>query len=137
MTFIPNQDGRQCVAAAHIELTAADFDANDNAVEVALPDGAQVIAGSVNVTEAFNAATSDTLAVGTADDTDRYMAAKDAQTTGLSALTATGYQHTSSDSGATPPIVISRVTAGADATAGKAFVTIQYVVAGKAEWTQD
>ena len=136
-TFIANVDARQCVAAAFFALTLADFAANDGVVEVAMPNGAQVVGGSINVTTEFDDGDSATIAVGTPGTPGRYLAAHTVATAGRTALVSTGFQHLSDDSGAAPPVLLTLATGDGDATEGEVWVEIQYVVAEKSEWTQD
>lgn len=132
--FIKNLDGRQHSDILYVEISAEQFAANDNVVEVEVADNSQVIRGFLNVTEAFNAATTDTIKVGDSVDDDRYLAVSDVKTAGLKAMTPTGYIH---GIGLTPQkLLITRVATGAAATAGKVRVFIETVALNKAYHTQ-
>ena len=131
-SFIKNLDGRQCIAALHVALTVADFVGRNNVIDVQVPIDAQVIGGSIVVTDASNTTGTDTLAIGTPDSAARYMAATSLKAAALTAVVPTGYQHGTD----TNIVRLTRAAADAAATKGTVIVTVQYVELGKAEWTQ-
>lgn len=132
--FIKNLDGRQHSDILYVEIDAAQFIANNNVVEVEVPDNCEVIRGFLNVTTAFNAATTDTIKVGDSVNDARYIAATDVKATGLKPMVPTGYIH---GIGLTPQkLRITRVATGAAATAGTVRVFIETVALNKAYHTQ-
>lgn len=127
--------GRQEVIAAKIAVGYADIDSDTAGAEpvIQVPAGAIVVGGYVNVTEAFDSTTSDALDVGDGDDDDRYSATPiDLQSTGVTALDVTGYKYTTQDT------IDVEWTAGATgtATAGAFEIVVQYIVDGRAAFSQ-
>lgn len=80
----------------------------------------------------WNSATTATLKLGDAADDDRYTAsAIDLKTAGRTALTLTGYKHTTAQA-----LKALIAQTGAAATAGAARITISYYVEGRAAFSQ-
>lgn len=130
--FIKNLDARQCIAAAHVQLLVADFVAHNNVIDLQMPEGAQVTGGDIVVDTVYNSTGTDTLSVGTDDSAARYLAATSLKAAARTAIVPTGYQHTPQHN----VVRLTRTPADTTATAGSVWVTIHYVVADKAEWTQ-
>lgn len=130
--FLQNRDARQCVAAAHLAIAMADFVKFGNVIDLQMPDGAQVVGGDIVVTDTFDTTGTDTLAIGTDDSAARYLAATSLKAAARTAVTPTGYQHSPTHN----VVRLTRTPADAAATKGTVWVTIHYVVADKAEWTQ-
>jgi hypothetical protein len=91
---------------------------------IALPDGAVVIGGEIVVSEAFDTATTHTLAVGDADVPARYLAATSIKAAGRTPLVPTGH-HSSKN------LLLTLAATGAAPTAGKATVRVMYVILGR------
>lgn len=132
---ITKNSGRQEVVAAKVTLTYATL-ADDAAVAegvIQVPEGATVIGGFINVKTAFNSTTSDVLDIGDGGDDDRYTATPiNLQVAGVTALDITGYQYTAQDD------IDVEWTAGSTgtATAGEAELIVQYVVDGRAAFSE-
>ncbi len=130
---IKYKSGRQEVVAAMLEVNFNDvttYGTAEDAIDV--PANAIVVGGDVTVVTAWNSATTATLDLGDATDDDRYTGtAVDLKTLGRTALTLTGYKHTVEEM---LKALISQT--GAAATAGKARITVQYVVEGRAAFSQ-
>lgn len=135
-TYIPGVYARQCLAAVVVTLLLADFVANNGVIDVPMPSGAQLVGGDVVVNDTFDGGTTDTIAVGTPDSAERYLAAHDTKTAGRTALVPTGYQHLTSGDDPAPPVRLTRATTGTAATKGTVTVTLTYTKAEKSEWTE-
>lgn len=133
---IPNIDGRQHADIAYFAIDLANF--NDplfnGVVSIELPAGSQITRMFANVTDAFNAATTDTLVIGDDVDDDRYGAAVDLKTAGLKQFTPTGFIY--GPDGTLNYLRIKRVATGTAATKGTVMVFVETVAAGKAYHTQ-
>lgn len=132
---ITKNSGRQEVIAANVTLTYNTL-ADDTGVSegiIQLPEGAIVVGGYVNVKTAFNSTTSDVLDLGDGGDADRYTATQiNLKTAGVTALDITGYEYTTQDD------IDAQWTAGSTgtATAGEAEVVVQYIVSGRAAFSE-
>ena len=127
--------GRQEVIAAKISVSYSDItdDAGASEAVVQVPPNAIVVGGYVNVTTAFDSTTSDVVDLGDGGDADRYSATPiDLQTAGVTALDITGYTYTTEDT------IDIQWTAGATgtATAGAFDVVVEYIVDGRAAFSQ-
>lgn len=132
---ITKSPGRQEIVAAR-KVVAYSDPADDTGASEALievPAGAIVIGGYVYVSTAFDSTTSDALDIGDGDDVDRYTATPiDLQSTGVTALDVTGYKYTAQDN------IDIQWTAGSTgtATAGQFEVVVEYIVEGRAAFSQ-
>lgn len=123
---------RQGLAVAIVEILLASFADGAAQPAIELPAGAVVVRGSVYVDEVFNAATTATLKVGDAQDDDRYTATPlDLRTAGAKEVAGTGYQMPYKGD-----VIVTYASSGAVATTGKARLVVEYIEAGKSEWTQ-
>lgn len=123
---------RQAVATAVQEVALADFADVAAQAAVELPAGAIVVRGTVIVTESFNAVTTATIKVGDAADDDRYTAAAlDVKAVGTKTLTANGFSMAKKGD-----LLLTYASTGGAATTGKLLLVVEYVVAGKSDWTQ-
>lgn len=134
MNTLSKTDGVQQVRCKFFSLTLAELVAASNVIDVALPAGAIVVAGSFNPTTAFDGGTTDTLAFGDSESATRYKSATTAKSTGLVALVPTGYEVTGAETSA---LRITRATTGTAATVGEVDVCIQYIVRGLSTSNQD
>ena len=92
---------------------------------IPLPPGSTVTGGSIDVNEAFDAATYN-VTVGDATTADRYLGTTDVKAAGVSTpLVPTGYLNVSGEN------VELTFTAGDACTTGNATVRVEYVVAGR------
>lgn len=134
---IKKLSGRQEVIAATADFTFADVASGVYAAAVDIPGGAIVVGGHLAITTIFNSATTDQFSIG-----DKVGAAAAAGTTyaaqsaditapGAVAIVPTGKKYTE-------PSTIGVVWTGAGAapTAGVARLTVQYIVDGRANFTQ-
>ena len=118
---------------AHLDIGFADPTTYGTAEEAFdLPGNAILLGGDVVVKTPWNSATTATLKLGDAADDDRYTAsAIDLKTAGRTALTLTGYKHTTAQA-----LKALIAQTGAAATAGAARITISYYVEGRAAFSQ-
>ena len=125
------QSGRQEVISAVLELGYADLDANGIVGIVGLPEGAIVVGGSVNVTEAVaGAGAGVTVAVSGGGAT---VSAFDADA-GTS-QNDVGFDGSVAGAGGSDVSVTLAGGSGA-ATAGTVYVIVNYVVKGRAAFSQ-
>lgn len=128
--------GRQEVISTSPVTLSFDTLSSDAAVAEAvidLPANAIVVGGELIVDTAFDSTTSDVLDIGDGVDDDEYTSSQiDLQTAGRTALTLTGYKYT------TPDTIDVEWTAGSTgtATAGSARLIVQYIVDGRAAFSQ-
>lgn len=133
--FIPNLDGRQHSDWLFVEITRAQFDANNGVVEIEAPAGSTIVAGFVDVLTAGNGGTTDTIDIGDPTDDDRYTAtAIDIKTTGRKPIVPTGFYY--GKDGTTQKVRITAVQSGTAATTGKIVVALQFLQLGKWYFTQ-
>jgi len=131
--------GHQHVMTAEIAFTYADLGAavvaSLGALQDAysLPANARVVGGELVVDTAWVGPTAATLDIGDAADPDRYSATPiDLKTAGRTALTLTGFKTTSPTG-----VQLDPVLTVAAATAGAAWLRVQYVVQGKSDLVQE
>lgn len=132
--MIKLKSGRQeIVSAEPIEVNYNDVAAYGSAENVFdIPANAILVGGEVTVLTAWNSATTATLKLGDSTDDDRYTSsAIDLKTAGRVALTLTGYKHTVNEF-----LKALFAQTGAAATAGKCRIRIEYIVAGRAAFSQ-
>ena len=110
------------------EMLFSDFATAAVGEVITLPAGAQVTRGWVLVTTAYNSATTANLDVGDAASSTRYATDIDLKTTGLKAITPTGFITANK-----APVTVTFGQTGAAATAGAARVYIEYVVERKSD----
>jgi hypothetical protein len=116
------------VSGMYRRIALVEFDFNDFPTGVftpvlILPNGAQMLSGTFNVTTPSNAASTDTLALGISGTAGRNMAATTAKTAASTAFTAT-----TTVSGET--LGVTRTLGGAAGTAGKGYYEIEYCYPG-------
>jgi len=131
---IAKDSGRQEVIHADIPFTFATLGATAVAIEaIDLPVGAEIIGGDLIVDTAFDTGTTATFKFGDALDDDRYTAsAIDLKTAARTALTVTGYRALATSN----KLKILPTYVGTAATAGAGRVRIQYIVDGRAAFSQ-
>lgn len=132
MPIIKNS-ARQEVISAFVDFTFDDVPTTATAyAALGLPVNAIVVGGDLTVTTAWNTATTATLAIGDGTTADRYLGATNLKAAARTALVPTGFTHTSvqSDINATTAYV------GAAATAGAARLRVDYIVKGRAAFSQ-
>ena len=133
---ITKKSGRQEVIASTPVTISYDTIGNDTTSAVAfldVPANAIVVGGYIVVDTAFNSTTSDVLDVGDGVDDDRYTPTQiNLQTVGATALSVTGYKYTAADT------LDIKWTAGATGTAtqGSARIWVEYIVYGRAAFSQ-
>lgn len=129
---ITRHRGHGYQAAAFVDFTYDNFTSGTAEVAIDLPDNSIVAGGFIVIDTAFNSATSDTLTVGDALDDDRYATGVDGQAAALTALTLTGYTHTT-----TKQITIKWTGVGTAPTAGAGRLVVEYVMNDKADFNVD
>ena len=100
-------------------------------VVIPLPPGSVVTGGSVATTEGFTGATATNITIGDSGVADRYMDLTARQAVGISSLVPTGFINVA---GLNIEMVFANTVDAA--TAGKITVTVEYVVAGRANEVQ-
>lgn len=97
-----------------------------------LPAGAEVVGGSIVVTEVWDQGTTAVLDIGDVGDPDRYTASPvDLKTLGRTALTLTGYVTSGEETVDIDPVLV-----GADSTQGAATIRVEYVINDRAHENQ-
>lgn len=127
------QSGRQQSAWATVDFAYTDLTSGAAAAAVKLPAGAVVVGGAVVVKTAWNSATSDALVVGDSASANRYKSSFSIAATGRTALVPTGYQALST----TREIQVTWTGVGTAPSAGAARLEVEYLVPGRAEFSQD
>ncbi|NIQ14286.1 MAG: hypothetical protein GTO02_07745 [Candidatus Dadabacteria bacterium] len=133
---ITKLSGRQEVIASQPVTIAWDTLSSDAAVAEAvfdIPANAIIVGGGIVVDTAFNSTTSDVLDLGDGSDDDRYTPTPiNLQATGFTAWTVTGFKYTTADT------IDLEWTAGAasTATAGSARLWLEYIVDGRAAFSE-
>jgi len=119
---------RQTKLALVVDLTYADLPTGVATKVCTLPPNAVVTGGSVNVTVASNAATSESLSVGDTASATQYVNAANSKSTGRTAFTAANLdkRYTAKDE-----IRVTRTEAGAAATQGTYRLVVEYVIVGR------
>lgn len=136
-TALTKRDDRQDVLSAEIVI---DYDTGDTAVGThnltgayTLPANARVVGGEVVVDTAWVGPTAATIDVGDGGDPDRYTTTPvNLLATGRTALDLTGYKYPETDQ-----IDFEIVYTVAPATAGQAYIRIDYIVEGRAHEVQE
>lgn len=116
---------RQMPLFALIVFATTDFVTGVWRAAIEVPPGAFEISGFLDITTASNAATSDTMSVGTVGTPAGYLAATSVKATGRTALTIPAGTST-----AKKAIGITRTTVGAD-TALAGALALQYIQKGR------
>lgn len=128
---ITKNANRQEVIAAMLTVTLGtgnDIAATGTYGAIDVPEGAVIVGGFINVSDATTATVD--IHLGDAGVTNRYLDNIDGASTGLTALTITGYEYTAPD---TLDVLIDT----ADPTAAGQFeLVVLYVVNGRAAFTQ-
>ena len=101
---------------------------NATAVTIAtIPAGAQIVDINIDVTTAFNAATTNTVTVGTSSSAAAYVTATSVTSLGRSSVATTGVYSAWANTGTSDVVAtITYSQTGTAATAGAARVTIVY-----------
>lgn len=130
MPILQNAD-RQELISAFVDFTFSDIPTTATAYDaLKLPNGAVIVSGDLVVTTAWNSTTA-TAQFGDATLASRYSAAIDLKTAARTALTPTGFVHTSAEK----VLNLANIITGT-ATAGAARLSVQYYVKGRAAFTQ-
>jgi hypothetical protein len=128
---ITKQTGRQEVIAAKVDFTFGTG-ANVSAVAVYgaidVPEGAIVVGGYINISDATTATVD--VNIGDGVLSTRYATAVDGAAVALTALVPTGYKYPTADT-----IDVAITTAAAEA-AGTAELVVLYIVDGRTEFSQ-
>lgn len=130
---ITQQSGRQCSAWATVDFAYTDLTSGTAAAAIKLPIGAVVVGGAVVVKTAFNSGTSDVIVVGDAATANRYLTSTSIASAARTALVPTGYLTLST----TREVKVTWTADGTAASAGAARLEVEYIVPGRAEFSQD
>jgi hypothetical protein len=117
---------RQTVLYAERDFDYADFTSGVAKPIIYLPAGSRVLRGAIDITTAFNSATSSTITLGDTegvDDVDRYAAAVDGKAAAITAFTA----KTNAVLETAEAVTMTVTNVGAP-TAGAGKVWIEYIV---------
>jgi hypothetical protein len=128
---ITKDTGRQEVIAAMLTVTLGtgnDIEATGTFGAIDVPEGAVVVGGYINVSDATTASVD--IHLGDGVDDNRYLDNIDGAATGLTALTITGYEYPTAD---TIDVMVDTATPSA---AGQFELVVLYVVNGRAAFTQ-
>lgn len=128
---ITKKAGRQEIIAAKVDFTfgtGADVAVQGTYPAIDVPAGAIVVGGYLNITDATTATVD--VNVGDGGSTTRYASAVDGAATGRTALTLTGYKYT------TPDTIDVVITVADPAAAGTAELVVEYIVDGRAAFSQ-
>lgn len=130
---ITKNAARQEAIVAHVDINLADLTTGVDVDAIQLPVNAVVIGGDIVATEAFNSTSTDVIDVGDSASENRYLNDGSVHTTIRTALVPTGYVTLPT----TRTITVRWVSGGGSPTTGKFRLTVEYFVAGRAEFTQD
>ncbi len=133
---ITKDNGRQYPLYAKVDFTYTDLGTavtTSTILEAAgIPTNARITSGNLVVTTAWVGPTAATADVGDAIDPDRYSASPiDLKTTGVKALTITGFQYAGEDT-----IDIDLLQSVAVSSAGVGFLEFEYVIDDRAHEVQ-
>lgn len=123
--------GRQDVLVAQSVITFGtgyDIVATGTVSALAIPAGAIVVGGFLNVSDATSANVD--IHVGDGDDDNRYADNVDGAATGVTALTITGYKYTTDD---TIDVMIDTAAPAAD---GQMELYVEYIIEGRSAFVQ-
>lgn len=128
---VTKDPNRQEVIAARVVVTFGT--GNDIAVQgtypaIDVPEGAIVIGGHINISDATTATVD--IHLGDGGVTNRYADNVDGAATGLTALTLTGYKYTAAD---TIDILVDTAD---PAAAGQAEIVVMYIKDGRAAFSE-
>lgn len=97
-----------------------------------LPGDAEVVGGSIVVTEVWDSGTSAVIDIGDVGDPDRYTASPvDLTSLGRTALVLSGYVTSGEETVDIDPVLV-----GSDATQGEAIIRVEYVINNRGHETQ-
>lgn len=122
---------RQRPTALYIEVDYTDLPTGVFVPLPELPNGAVITGGSLRVLTAGNGGTSETMSLGTSGTPTALINAADAKTAARTAITIPRAPLT-----ANTTYGLTRTEGGTAATAGKYGVDIEYLIAGKADYSQ-
>lgn len=130
---------RQCVMSALVTINVADILGQSGVAlpAISMPPNCIVTGGAIVTRTLFNSATSDTLSVGDATSATRYLSGSNIHVTGTAALVPTGYLTPGSVSGAAGDIFVTWTGVGTAPTTGQVQLRVDYIQAGRGEYTQD
>lgn len=128
---ITKKPGRQEIVSAKVTWTfgtGADVTVQGTYPAIDLPANAVVIGGYLNITDATTATVD--VSVGDGGSATRYASAVDGAAVALTALTVTGYKYSE------PDTIDVTITTADPAAAGTAELVVNYVVDGRAAFSQ-
>lgn len=128
---ITKDSGRQELVVARVVVTLGtgnDVAATGTYGAIDVPEGAIVVGGHINVSDATTATVD--IHVGDGGAANRYANDVDGGATGLTALTITGYKYTTADT------VDIMIDTAAPAAAGQIELVVMYMVDGRAAFSE-
>lgn len=126
VAFVKNTVSRQWLRTIALQLTLADFVARGNVIDLEAPQGSELVAGAVNVTDNSDDTGTDTLSVGDPGSAARYHAAIDLKSAARTELTPTGFV----TDGSPAAFRLTRAPQNGNATGLVVNVWLQYVTYG-------
>lgn len=133
MTITKNS-GRQEAIVAYVDINLADVTTGVDVAALDLPPNAVVLSGSLCTTEAWNSTSTDVMDVGDDVSENRYL--NDGNIRALAALVAlvpTGYITLPTSR----TLTVRWVSGGGTPTTGKVRLTVEYIVLGRAAFSQN
>lgn len=130
---ITKNPARQEVIHAYVDIGVADVVNNVAQAAIELPVGAEVLSGHLVTKEAWNSTSSDVMDVGDASSATRYLT--DGNIRALNArvpLVPTGFVTTPTERNLT----VTWTSGGGSPTTGKTRLEVQYIVQGRAAFSQ-
>lgn len=128
---IATESGRQEVICADVAFTHTSLTSGTYTMAINVPANAVLLSGFLVIDTAFNSGTSDTLTVGDTDSSNRYKAGINGQVTGLTALVPTGTKL-----GVGKSFGVGWTAAGSTPTTGAGRLIVEYMVDGRASFSQ-
>lgn len=130
---ITKNSGRQEIVSAYVDFTFADIATTATAYPALdLPVGAIVVGGDLTVTTAWDTGTTGVLDVGDTTTANRYLNDANLKVAARTALVPTGFTHTGVDN----ILKVVPALVGTAATAGAARLRVDYIVKGRAAFSQ-
>jgi hypothetical protein len=123
--------GRQEPIVARVDFDYTQLSNGHTVPAIQVPAGAVITHGGIVINTPWNSATTDTLGIGDAASPSRYHTAINAQATGYTALQPTGFPYSSMSQ-----VAVSWIGTGATPTAGSATLWVEYLVIGRALFSE-
>lgn len=128
---ITKKSARQSPTVAIVTINLGDYTSGTAAAAIGLPANAIVTSGHLVVDTAWDTGTSAAIVVGDSGTANRYLTSTSIKTAGRTALVPTGYKYTTASD-----IKVTITDTGTAATVGSARLIVEYIVDGRAEFSQ-